>query len=94
MSRPALSFDQFENSLRGNTLTDTELNFVRARVFAGMGNEYYWQGERLLAFQFYKGALKKDPRMMKVVAKRFLISLGGPGDSLRKWINSGPEWAF
>jgi hypothetical protein len=90
MSRPALNLEEFENSLCRHASNETERNFVWARVFARIGNDYYWQGERLLAMQFYEGALKKDPRMMKVAAKRLLISLGSSGDSLRRWIRAGP----
>jgi hypothetical protein len=89
MSRPSLDLKEFENSLCANSANETERHFVRARVLASLGNEYYWQGDRLLASQFYDSALKMDPRMMKIAAKRLLISFGGPGDYLRKWINSG-----
>jgi glycosyltransferase involved in cell wall biosynthesis len=85
MSKPALTLQEFEYSLRRNSPNETERAWLRARVYAGIGNEYYWQGERLLAKQFYKGALHSDPWITKVHAKRLLLSLGGPGDAFRRW---------
>jgi len=86
MSEPALTLQEFEYSLRRNSTSETERAWLRARVYAGIGNEYYWQGERLLAKQFYERALNADPWMPKVHAKRLLLSLGGPGDALRRWL--------
>jgi glycosyltransferase involved in cell wall biosynthesis len=85
MSKPALTLQEFEYSLRRNSASETERAWLRARVYAGIGNEYYWQGERLLAKQFYMGALHSDPWIAKVHAKRLLLSLGRPGEAFRRW---------
>jgi glycosyltransferase involved in cell wall biosynthesis len=79
-----LTLEQFEESLCRTSSSETERNWVRARVYAGMADRYYWQGELPLAKQLYLAGLQKDPRMVKVLAKSFLLSLGTPGDYLRR----------
>jgi hypothetical protein len=78
-----MSLDQFEESLRCYTGDTREANFVRARVFAGMGNEYYWQGDLGSAERFYEAALRTDPLKVTVAAKRALLSLGRMGNLVR-----------
>jgi glycosyltransferase involved in cell wall biosynthesis len=80
MLRPALNLKQFEDSLCSNAANETERNFIRARVFAGIADGCYGRGELALAKQFYVASLRKDPRMPKVLAKWFLLSLGKSGD--------------
>jgi glycosyltransferase involved in cell wall biosynthesis len=84
MSRPALNLEEFENSLSKNASNEIERNFVRARVYAAIADQYYWRGELPSAKQFYLAGFQKDPRMVKVFAKWFLIALGTPGGYLRK----------
>jgi glycosyltransferase involved in cell wall biosynthesis len=84
MSRPSLSLEQFENSLLRNTENEKERNWLRARVFAEMASSYYWNGDRLLAKQYYNLSVKMDPWIMKVYVKRLLLSLGRPGDFIWK----------
>jgi hypothetical protein len=84
MSEWCISLGQFEESLCRNTPSETERNWVRARVYAGIGDEYYLQGELPLARRFYLAGLQKDLTMAKVVAKLFLLLLGSPGDQLRR----------
>ncbi len=84
MSKPSLDLEQFEKSLCTQTTEEAEREFIRARVLAGMGSHYYWQGEHRLAKQFYESALKKDPRMIGVYAKRLLLSLGVTGNYIWK----------
>lgn len=55
-------------------------------MYAAAGNEYYWQGDTALAKEFYQSALKKDLWMGAVHVKRLLLSLGRPGDFLRKTV--------
>jgi glycosyltransferase involved in cell wall biosynthesis len=88
MSRPSLSLEQFEHSLLRHTEIEKERNWIRARVLAGMASEYFWQGDRLQANQLYKDSLKMDPWMMNVYAKRLLLSLGGTGDFVWKWLKA------
>lgn len=84
----SLTLEQFEESLHRNCTNEFERSRVRARVYAGMGNEYYWQAELPLAKEYYKRALKKDPWMLSIYVKRLLLSGGKRGDNLRKTILS------
>jgi glycosyltransferase involved in cell wall biosynthesis len=79
-----MNLEQFEASLLRNTTTKAERNWVRARVYAGVGNECYWRNELVLARKFYQAALKEDPSMTSVHIKKLLLSLGRPGDYIRK----------
>jgi len=84
----SLTLEQFEESLRKNCASEAERARVRARVYAGMGNEYYWQADLALAKKYYQTALQKDPWMLSICMKRLLLSFGKRGDDLRKTILS------
>jgi glycosyltransferase involved in cell wall biosynthesis len=88
MANPSLTLKQFEESLCRNTQNETEREFVRSRVYAGIGNEYYWQKEVHLAMEFYSSALGKDFWLPKVHLKRVLLGLGKSGDFVRRVIFS------
>lgn len=83
-----MSLEQFEDALCRNTTLETERDWVRARVYARLGNEYYWQGDMALAKQIYQTALAKDPWMVAVHLKRVLLSFGKRGDYLRRMLLS------
>jgi hypothetical protein len=85
--QPAMDLDHFEASLSRNTPNVRVRNWVRARVYAGIGNEYYWQGDIPLAKRFYQTALRMNPLMAGVLAKRLLLALGGSGHGLRTLIH-------
>ncbi len=74
MSRPSLSLELFEESLVRHCANDPERSRVRARVYAGMGNEYYWQGKLGLAKKHYQEAIKSDPRLLSIYIKILLLS--------------------
>jgi len=76
----------FEQSLNLNTTDEAEKNWIRARVLAGLGSRQYHGGNRSKARQYYDEALGLDPRMLNVRVKRLLLSLGGPGDQIWKWL--------
>ena len=84
----SLTLQQFEESLCKNCEIEEERARVRARVYAGIGNEYYWQAELGLAKEYYHTALGKDPWMMSVHVKNLLLSLGKRGDYMRRAILS------
>jgi glycosyltransferase involved in cell wall biosynthesis len=84
-----MDLDLLEDSLRQNSKSETERKWLRKRIYASVGNEYYWQGDSASAKQFYQMALKKDPWMVTVLIKKLLLSLGKRGDYLRKVI-----WSF
>jgi glycosyltransferase involved in cell wall biosynthesis len=79
-----MTIDQFEESLRNSTSDEKERNFVRARVYARVADLYYWRGEESLARQFYPLALRRDPWMPTVWAKRLLMAAGTVGDWIRR----------
>jgi hypothetical protein len=88
LGSPVMSLKRFEESLCHNCKNEGERNWVRARVFAEMGNELYWQGDVAAARQFYGAALRLRPLMPRVIAKRLLLSLGRPGSYFRGVIRS------
>lgn len=55
--------EQFEESLCQDISSESERNFIRARVYAGIADGCYGRGELALAKQFYLTGLRKDPRM-------------------------------
>jgi glycosyltransferase involved in cell wall biosynthesis len=87
-STSLMSIDQFEDSLCRSTESEKEKNWVRARLFEGIGDRLCLRGDGSSARQFYRVGLQKDPRMVKVYAKLFLLWLGKPGDYVRKLLRS------
>jgi hypothetical protein len=87
-----MNFARFEESLSAHAATESDREYLRARVFMSIANEYYWAGDYKLARQFYTAALGKDPSLMTVRIKRLLLSLGRPGRYVRKAIYS-LRWA-
>jgi glycosyltransferase involved in cell wall biosynthesis len=92
LNRPGVSgcltLEQFEQSLHRNCASEADRARVRACVYAGMGNQYYWRAELSLAKEYYKRALKRDPWKLSIYIKTLLLSLGKRGDDLRKTILS------
>ena len=80
--------EQFENALCQNTTFEAERDWIRALVYADIGNQYYWAGNPASAKHFFQMALRKNPWMISVHIKRLLLSLGKRGDDLRKLILS------
>lgn len=87
-SRSFVNFEALEESLRQHTSSETEQNWVRARVYESVGNEFYWQGDLESAKRFYQTAIKKNPWMASVYLKLLLLALGKRGDYLRRAILS------
>ena len=83
-----MNFARLEDSLRNHITRKSEINWVRARVYANIANELYWRGELSSAKRYYDEALKKDPWMPHVYLKRLLLSLGKQGDCLRRTLLS------
>jgi glycosyltransferase involved in cell wall biosynthesis len=82
------AIEQFEQSLARNSSSERERNRVRARVYAGIADRFYWGGELSLAKQFYLATLRKDLWMPKELAKWLLLSCGKGGDYLRRSLKS------
>jgi glycosyltransferase involved in cell wall biosynthesis len=83
-SRGFMNFGQFEESLSMFTDSDAEKTWIRARVYAGVGNECYWREERDLAKEYYATALRLDRSLLSVRVKAWLLASGRLGDLLRK----------
>jgi glycosyltransferase involved in cell wall biosynthesis len=75
---------QFEESLCRHTATEKERQWVRARVFAEMAAIFQARGDVASASDWYDAATRIDRRLMKVQAKKVLLSLGKPGEYLRR----------
>lgn len=86
MATPILELGHFEESLREHSGSESERDFVRAHVYANMGNEYYWRGDAASAHRLYGAAFRKDPFMLGVLAKRMLLSSGWAGNAVRRLI--------
>jgi len=88
MSQPSSTLDQLEESLTRHCPNAQERRKVRALVYSGIASEYYWQGDSALAETFSRAALKENPLMLDVRFKKLLLSLGKPGDFVRKTLSS------
>jgi glycosyltransferase involved in cell wall biosynthesis len=84
VSRSRMSIHEFEESLCRSTDSERERNWVRARVFAQMGDIYCFREDRQAARKFYLLGLRKDPRMAKAYLKLLLLLLGKPGNYMRR----------
>ena len=83
-SASTITMAQFEESLCAHTASEKERDYVRARVFGQVADRHYHRGDTGSAQKFYKVAARLDPWMIKVQAKKLLLSLGRLGDYLRR----------
>jgi hypothetical protein len=81
-----MNLEKFEESLLERTKDESVRSWIRARVYAGVGNECYWMNDLAKARKFYRAAVRTDPRMFSVRVKVLLLSLGKAGDYLRRRI--------
>lgn len=79
-----MTSEEFEESLRRNTANEVEREYVRAKVYGFVADEFYWQDEPSLARQYYSAALRKSFWTPKIWAKSLLLSTGSLGNSLRR----------
>ncbi|MHA3774168.1 glycosyltransferase family 2 protein [Verrucomicrobiota bacterium sgz303538] len=86
MNTPSMRVGEVKDSVAKNASTEGEADFVIARVLAGMGSERYWSGDLANAAEFYRRAIESDPWMPDVYAKRFLLSMGGVGNRIWRWL--------
>jgi glycosyltransferase involved in cell wall biosynthesis len=87
MSGPSLTLEEFELSLCNQTSTESERTYIRAKTYALMGNEYFWEDKLQAAWEYYLKGLKLNPSMLPIYLKLLLLSLGKPGAMLRKKIS-------
>jgi glycosyltransferase involved in cell wall biosynthesis len=83
-SASTVTMTQFEESLCKNTASEKERDWIRGRVFAQMAARLHHRGDFASARKFYQAATHIDPWMIKVHARKLLLSLGRPGDYLRR----------
>jgi glycosyltransferase involved in cell wall biosynthesis len=83
-SSSTVTMAQFEESLSKNTPNEKERDWVRGRVFAEVADRLYHRGDVTSARKGYQAAMHFDPWMIKVHVKKLLLSLGKPGNYLRK----------
>jgi glycosyltransferase involved in cell wall biosynthesis len=79
-----LTLEQFEQSLAKNAGAEQERELVRGRVYAGLADHSYWKGDLAMARRLYSRALERDPWMVRIWAKRLLLSCGDLGALFRK----------
>lgn len=79
----SLSLPAFETSLRENISSKRERDYIRARVFDGMGDSLWAAGERSRAQESYLASAKMEPRAVKPYLKFLLVSLRVPGNHAR-----------
>jgi len=79
-----LTMAECEDSIRRYARNARERKRVRARVYAGLGDEHYWHGDYHHALDCYARALAEDPRLPKIWLKRILVLSGSVGAGLRQ----------
>lgn len=79
-----LTLAECEDSIHRYARNARERKRVRARVYAGVGDEHYWHGDYHRALDCYARALAEDPRLPKIWLKRLLVLTGGIGAGLRQ----------
>jgi glycosyltransferase involved in cell wall biosynthesis len=87
-ARTRLSMEEVKNSIWKDMETDAERLWLWARVLTAIGDRYYDLGDRVIARRYYQESLSVDRWIPKAWAKKLLLSLGKPGDLLRKWARS------
>jgi glycosyltransferase involved in cell wall biosynthesis len=79
-----MTLAECEDSIRRFARNARERKRVRARVYAGVGDEHYWHHDGRRALDCYARALREDPWMPKIWLKRLLLLSGGLGTGLRE----------
>jgi len=79
----SLSLPAFEASLHENIHSERERDYIRARVFDGIGDSLWAGGERSRAQASYLASAKIDSPAVKAYIKYLLVSLGVPGNHAR-----------
>lgn len=85
-----MTWEQFESSLNRHTASEEEKSSVHSKICALMADNCYARGDELTAKQYYQACLDHDRWNVMVHTKKFLLSLGKPGRSLRKVIKNMP----
>jgi glycosyltransferase involved in cell wall biosynthesis len=83
-SKSTITVEMFEESLCRNTTNARERAWIRSRTFTDVADHYLHRGDGAQARRFYRQALEQDPWMAKTQVKRLLLSLGKPGEIVRR----------
>jgi glycosyltransferase involved in cell wall biosynthesis len=88
-SKSTITTEMFEESLCWNTKKEDERVWLRSRTFSKVADLRFEHGDGAGARRFYRQALEQDPWMAKTQIKRLLLSLGKPGEMMRRGLQSG-----
>jgi len=83
-----LTIEQLDDSLRRFSSDHAEESSVRARVYAGLGDRYYWRGSPPDALHWYRRAVHDNNWALDCWAKYLLIRMGEAGVRLRKSLSA------
>jgi glycosyltransferase involved in cell wall biosynthesis len=81
-----ITSEQFERSLLEHCQNPSEVAYIRARVYAGIGDHYYESEDIRRALQYYRRALRLDLYNLRTIAKYILLEAGKPGVRMRRGI--------
>lgn len=84
----ALSIGLRPPCIEADGLSRNGAGHVRARILSAFGDRFCGAGDLTSARDFYQRALKLWPQMTKVRAKRWILSLGKPGERLWNGISA------
>ncbi len=74
---------QFEHCLHCHVPLEAERQWLRAHVYAGLGDRFYQRGEFGTSREYYAQALTLDLWLFPVWIKYLLIAIGNPGIRVR-----------
>lgn len=78
-----ISLWRFDNLLDKHTSEAHDLAAIRANINMGIADWLYWKGEMAKAKDYYKLAVKAQPKLLKARMKYILLLAGKYGGSLR-----------
>lgn len=82
--KSTITLEMFEDSLCWNTKDESERAWIRSRTYAHVADHYFAVGDLAQTRRFYRRALEQDPWVAKTQVKRVLLSLGKPGEIVRR----------
>jgi glycosyltransferase involved in cell wall biosynthesis len=84
-SRRELS--ELEKIVRCNITCSQDEEAIRAHVYAALGDDRYWNDDRIQAMRLYSLSLRLRPWWFKSSAKYLLSLIGSPGVSVRRLLS-------
>ncbi len=81
---PGMTRADFETILKERIENSEERNQTKAMVYAGLGDEQYWDDEREQAAHSYRLALSARPGHPRTLGKYLLLRMGAVGTRVRK----------